>query len=117
MEARKKKADAIKTSAEAKKIRALKLLVDALGRFISGDLAKALIFVAESIRADGNNALAHAYQGSFNYLTHNRHQAVASWRRALALDPKNSELRQVLSTVTGQAPKKPVNKQPGKANN
>lgn len=89
-----------------RRVRALSLLADSLRHFVDGDLAQAIVVVAKSISADDAIALAHAYQGSFHYLTQNQLKAAASWRRALELDPQNQELRAALTAVEGSGGEK-----------
>lgn len=64
--------------------------------FLGGDLLQGMKAMREATRLAPELAKPHEYLGSFYYLAHLPDMAATEWRKALAIEPDNTELRRML---------------------
>ncbi|HEY3448477.1 MAG TPA: tetratricopeptide repeat protein [Myxococcales bacterium] len=79
-----------------RRIQAYRNLVAGIVAFLDNDVLTALSHI-KSVTDDAPDlAIAHVYLGSISFLVQQPEQAIASWKRALELDPSNEAVRKAL---------------------
>ncbi len=75
------------------------LIVEANRLYNGGESAKSLQYVDEVIRRDPNHVRGWVMKGSLMHLMGHKDLARQSWEKALELDPKNTQIENILRST------------------